>query len=77
MRPQFSAIYSVFARMFESVQMPLQPGDKLGPYEIFAPLGTGGMAKSIRPAIRDWTASSPSRPRMSNSVNASNAKPAR
>ena len=23
--------------------MPLQPGDKLGPYEIIAPIGKGGM----------------------------------
>ncbi|MGO9257249.1 MAG: protein kinase domain-containing protein [Bryobacteraceae bacterium] len=25
--------------------MPLQPGDKLGPYEILAPLGAGGMGE--------------------------------
>jgi hypothetical protein len=25
--------------------MPLSPGDKLGPYEIFSPLGAGGMCE--------------------------------
>jgi eukaryotic-like serine/threonine-protein kinase len=25
--------------------MPLQPGDKLGPYEILAPIGAGGMGE--------------------------------
>ena len=25
--------------------MPLQPGDKLGPYEIVAPMGKGGMGE--------------------------------
>jgi serine/threonine protein kinase len=25
--------------------MPLQPGDKLGPYEILAPIGAGGMSE--------------------------------
>ncbi len=25
--------------------MPLAPGDKLGPYEIIAPLGAGGMGE--------------------------------
>jgi serine/threonine protein kinase len=25
--------------------MPLQPGDKLGPYEIVAPIGKGGMGE--------------------------------
>ena len=25
--------------------MPLQPGDKLGPYEILAPIGEGGMGE--------------------------------
>src|ERR1700693_686613 len=25
--------------------MPLQPGDKLGPYEIVAPIGAGGMGE--------------------------------
>jgi len=25
--------------------MPLQPGDKLGPYEFLAPIGAGGMGE--------------------------------
>jgi eukaryotic-like serine/threonine-protein kinase len=25
--------------------MPLQPGDKLGPYEMLAPIGAGGMGE--------------------------------
>ena len=25
--------------------MPIQPGDKLGPYEIVAPIGAGGMGE--------------------------------
>jgi serine/threonine protein kinase len=28
--------------------MPLQPGDKLGPYEILTPIGAGGMGEVYR-----------------------------
>jgi serine/threonine protein kinase len=28
--------------------MPLSPGDKLGPYEIISPIGSGGMGKVYR-----------------------------
>jgi eukaryotic-like serine/threonine-protein kinase len=28
--------------------MPLSPGDKLGPYEILAPIGAGGMDEVYR-----------------------------
>ena len=28
-----------------NIQMALSPGDKLGPYEILAPIGAGGMGE--------------------------------
>jgi hypothetical protein len=28
--------------------MPLSPGDKLGPYEILAPIGAGGMGSAVK-----------------------------
>ena len=33
--------------------MRLAPGTRLGPYEILAPIGAGGMARSIARAIQD------------------------
>ena len=38
----------------------LSIGDRLGPYEIFALIGAGGMGTSTRPAIHAWIASSAS-----------------
>jgi hypothetical protein len=36
--------------------MALTPGTRLGPYEIVAPLGAGGMATPIARATRGWVA---------------------
>jgi hypothetical protein len=38
--------------------MPLSAGAKLGPYEIIAPIGAGGMGKCGRRVTRVLTASS-------------------
>jgi hypothetical protein len=31
--------------------MPLSSGDKLGPYEVLAPIGTGGMGEVYKAAV--------------------------
>jgi hypothetical protein len=38
--------------------MSLAPGSKVGPYEILAQIGAGGMSEDIESATRDLTASS-------------------
>jgi hypothetical protein len=40
--------------------MPFSVGDKLGPYEILAPVDAGGMSESTRPTTRALIVSSPS-----------------
>ena len=36
--------------------MPLIPGTRFGLFEVLAPLGAGGMARCIAPAIRSCSA---------------------
>ena len=43
------------------LQMPLVPGMRLGPYEILAAIGAGGMGKSTEPATRGSHATLPSK----------------
>src|ERR1700688_4048030 len=42
--------------------MPVSPGDKLGPYEVFAPIGEGGMGQVNRRIYLDFNASTPVAP---------------
>src|SRR5260370_35965323 len=42
--------------------MPLSPGDKVGPYEILAPIGEGGMGEVYRRIYLDFNASTPVAP---------------
>jgi len=41
--------------------MPLSAGDKLGHYEVLAPIGAGGMGEVYRGAIHNWRATPPSK----------------
>ncbi len=41
------------SKLSSDKQMSLSPGDKLGPYEILALIGTGGMGDASRPVPRD------------------------
>ncbi len=41
--------------------MPLQTGTRLGPYEVTAQIGVGGMGESIGRGIRSWIGMSRSR----------------
>src|SRR5712691_3032843 len=55
----------------------MTPGDRLGPYEIVAQIGAGGMARCGRRATRAWIESLPSRRPKPSSPSASPARPRR
>ena len=53
------------------------PGDKLGPYEIVALIGKGGMPRGTAARTRLSAAPSPTKSRRANSATALSAKPGR
>jgi hypothetical protein len=55
--------------------MALAAGTKLGPYEILAPLGAGGMGECTALVTRALFAMLPSKSLLSGSVNASTGNP--
>jgi eukaryotic-like serine/threonine-protein kinase len=57
--------------------MPLDPGSKLGPYEILAPIGKGGMGEVYRARDTRIGREVAVKTSGSNSANASNARRAR